>query len=187
MKMKWIPIVLGAVLLASCGNDTEALEKKVDALQKENETLKQQLEILEKEMASVTVNPNLENSSKPLENESDLSKLDSAVTKLITTFEDAINAKDVDALQKLFTDDVSFEKNDKQIELHKDGQNPIPIVSISNSNVPNRIQIEWFNYDGKGKYWIRTLRIAENEDSGTETYFTVIKTNNGYKISAVES
>ncbi|QOV09389.1 bZIP transcription factor [Viridibacillus arvi] len=187
MKLKWIPIVLGAALLVGCGSDTEALEKKVNTLQRENNTLKQQLETIEKEMTSMTAKINSEDSSKPLENESDLSKLDSEVTNLITSYEDAVNARDVDALQKLFTEDVSIKKNNKQIELIKDGQSPIPIVSEINSNVIYEVHIEWFNYDGKGSYWIRTLLIKENEDSGAEVYFTIIKTSNGFKISAIES
>ncbi|MGE7934253.1 hypothetical protein [Viridibacillus arvi] len=188
MKLKRIPIVLGAALLVGCGSDTEALEKKVNTLlQRENNTLKQQLETIEKEMTSITAKIDSEDSSKPLENESDLSKLDSEVTDLITSYEDAVNATDVDALQKLFTTDVTIKKNNKQVELIKDGQSPIPIVSEINSNVIYEVHIEWFNYGGKGSYWIRKLLIKENEDSGAEVYFTIIITSNGFKISAIES
>ncbi|ETT88788.1 hypothetical protein MKZ08_02670 [Viridibacillus sp. FSL R5-0477] len=86
---------------------------------------------------------------------------------------------DIDTLEK--------KVNTLQKENLKDGQSPIPIVSEINSNIIYEVHIEWFNYDGKWSYWILTLLIEENEDSGAEVYFTVVKTNNGFIKSAIES
>jgi len=86
---------------------------------------------------------------------------------------------DIDALEK--------KVNTLQKENLKDGQSPIPIVSEINSNVIYEVHIEWFNYNGKWSYWILTLLIEENEDSGAEVYFTVVKTSNGFIKSAIES